>query len=521
MNVLLITADQHLATCLGHEGHPQVLTPHLDRLALQGMRFRHAYAQSPICTPSRTSLYSGQYCHNHGYFGLSGPTPDRLPSFFSHFKQHGYRTAGTGNLHVPNDPRNWLADHLDLFDDTFESVDGHAYDTDWFKDIQRRGLESKEDFQIAFFQHHLAMEGMPSLLPFELSQEGWCVGSGIRFMRGCGEQPFCLHVSFEKPHEPFFPDKRFWDMYPEDLAPPPTLHQDPSGRPPHFRQTFESFRRHKWATEPDDFEGGARRMWRAYLACITHVDHAVGLLLDYLDRSDLAKNTIVIYTADHGAYSGTHGIQEKAPGICSEAVCRIPSIWRVPGVTPAGAVNKQFVEQIDIAPTIASLCRLPFMETVDGCDITPLLRGGSESVRDVSITENVWSKSLRWKQWRFVHYQRKMFDGADVGELYDIERDPDETHNLYHDPQRQPVLHECRRLLMEWLIQTTRVKTVWPCVEGDWPPLPEDRGTEAEKLKAHQRWLRSIHRYHTAGDGKISNTSGALRRLSKGELNYL
>ena len=115
MNVLLIMADQHLATCLGHEGHPQVLTPNLDRLAAQSVRFRHAYTQSPLCTPSRTSILSGQYCHNHGCYAQEGPAPEPLPSLFSHFKRHGYRTAGVGKLNVPNHPRNWLEDHLDFF----------------------------------------------------------------------------------------------------------------------------------------------------------------------------------------------------------------------------------------------------------------------------------------------------------------------------------------------------------------------------------------------------------------------
>jgi len=96
LNVLHIIADQHQAACMGHEAHPQAITPNLDRLAAESVRFTRAYTQNPICTPSRVSILSGQYCHNHGYYGLSGPRPVALPSFFSHFKAHGYRTAGIG-----------------------------------------------------------------------------------------------------------------------------------------------------------------------------------------------------------------------------------------------------------------------------------------------------------------------------------------------------------------------------------------------------------------------------------------
>jgi arylsulfatase A-like enzyme len=506
MNVLLIMADQHLATCLGHEGHLQALTPHLDRLAAGATRFRHAYTQNPICTPSRTSIFSGQYCHNHGYFGLSGPAPEHLPSFLSHFKQHGYRTAGIGNLHTPNNPRDWLEHHVDFYGECFEGVDGQRFQTPFYEYIRKLGLLEWEDhYRVDVPEPHLAMEGMPSQLPFEHSQEGWCVQEAIKFMDSCRGQPFCMEVSLERPHSPWFPARQFWDMYPDDLALPPTIDQDPSGRPPHFRAAYEAFHNHPWVLEPKDFETGARRAWRGYLACITHVDHAVGLLLDHLDRAGLAKDTLVIYTADHGAYSGTYGIQEKAPGICSEAVCRVPSLWRGPGVTAAGAVNRQLVEQVDIAPTLASLCGLPAMETVDGRDLSPLLRGGAEAVREVAVTEHPWSKALRWKQWRFVHYQREMFNGQDIGELYDIDGDPNETRNLYHDPAHQAVVLECRRLLLEWLIRTTRVKTVWP------PVTVVDFGRAATS-----HWD-----YAPAGDGKEANTAGPALRFKRGQPYYL
>ncbi|MBI2192160.1 MAG: sulfatase-like hydrolase/transferase [Planctomycetes bacterium] len=499
MNVLLILSDQHLATCLGHEGHPQVKTPNLDSLAAGSTRFRQAYTQNPICTPSRTCILSGQYCHNHGYYGLSGPAPHALPSFFSHFKEHGYRTAGIGNLHTPDDPRNWLESHLDLFLDYCESVDGRHEQTPFYDKLRALGLMEKEDIYFFHRNPRYGVEGFPSPLPFELSQEGWSVEEAIRFMESCAGRPFCMEVSLQRPHQPFTPDKRFWDLYPEDLALPPTLNQDPSGRPPHFRASYEGFRKMQWPIEPNNFEAGARRLWRGYLGCISHVDHAVGLLLDYLDRAGLASNTLVMYSADHGAYSGTHGIPEKAPGICSDAVCRVPLICRVPGVTRPRAVCHQLVELVDLAPTFASLCGLPPMKTADGKDLSPLLRGEDTPVRDVAVTEHPWSKALRWKRWRFVHYQREMFGGRDIGELYDLEADPNEASNLYGSPPHRSVVQECRRLLLEWIIRTRRVATVWPALD----------------------WSRSPYDYQTAGDGKESNTAGPAARVKKGQLHYI
>jgi len=501
LNVLHIMADQHQAACMGCEGHPQAITPNLDRLAAQGVRFTHAYTQNPICTPSRVGILSGQYCHNHGYYGLSGPRPEALPSFFSHFRAHGYRTAGVGNLHTPNDPRNWLEDHLDLFADTFESVEARQEQTEWYDHVRAKGLLDQKDFHFWSQHPELMMEGMPSHIRFEDAQEGWSVERAIRFMDECKQAGrfFCVQVSLERPHQPFYPDQRFWDMYPEDLGLPPTINQDPSGRPPHFRGAYQGF--HNWAgaIEPKSFEAAARRVWRGYLACITHVDHAVGLLLDYLDREGLAANTCVVYDADHGGYSGTHGIHEKAPGICSEAVCRVPFLWRAPGVPTGGGVCRRLVENVDTAPTIASLCGLPPMATTDGHDLVGLLRGEDAPVREVAVTEHPWSRALRWNEWRFVHYQRGMFGDEDVGELYNLAEDPDESRNLYHDAGHRPVVEGCRRRLLEWLIATTRVRTVWPAL--DWSHFPYD--------------------YRTAGDGKESNQAGPGARLAKGQLNYL
>lgn len=256
-------------------------------------------------------------------------------------------------------------------------------------------------------------------------------------------------------------------MYPDDLELPDGYDQDPSGRAPHFQKAHENFKALKWdyAKEGESFDDGARRAWKGTLACVTQADDVFGKLLRFLDEKGLAENTIVIYGSDHGCYHGTYGIAEKAPGICSNAVCRVPMIWRVPGLTPKGKVSQQFVENIDMTPTLAELCGLPSMDSVDGLNIESLLKGGVEPVREIAVTENVWSRSMRWGKWRFVHYQREHFDGQDVGELYDLEADPHETNNLYHAPGYSQQVEACRRMLLEWLIRTLRCSTAQETVK--------------------------------------------------------
>jgi uncharacterized sulfatase len=228
------------------------------------------------------------------------------------------------------------------------------------------------------------------------------------------------------------------------------------------------------------------------------------MVLDALAERGLSENTIVIYHSDHGCYHGMHGIEEKAPGICSDAVCRVPMIWRVPGVTPAGLASDALAENVDLAPTIAHLCGLPPMDWVDGVDLSPILQGRDTPVRDTALTENPWSKAIRIGPWRFVYYPRRMF-GEDVGELYNIEADPDETRNLYHDPDHQGVVAECKSRLLERLIETTRNVTCHPAMQT--------RDTPGD--------TRPCGTFDIAEDGKESNQAGPDTRLAIPDANYL
>ena len=149
---------------------------------------------------------------------------------------------------------------------------------------------------------------------------------------------------------------------------------------------------------------------------------------------------------------------------------------------------------------MASLCGLPAMDWTDGVDLSPVLRGEAESVKGVAVTENPWSKAMRWGKYRFVHYPREMFGGEDVGELYDLEADPDETRNLYHDPAHAETVTECRRRLFDWLIQTTRVVTAQPALRSEAAPGAR----------------MAVAAYDTAADGKEANTAGPRARLERG-----
>jgi arylsulfatase A-like enzyme len=215
--------------------------------------------------------------------------------------------------------------------------------------------------------------------------------------------------------------------------------------------------------------------------------------MEHLANTGLLDNTIVLFSSDHGAYHGEYGLREKAPGICSESVCRIPLLWHVPKMTRPGSKTEALVETVDFAPTLASLCGLPAFDTADGFDITGLLNGSLTKTRDAAFTENPWSKAVRWDKWRMTYYPESMFGKDCPGELYDLSADPDETENLYSIPQYAPVVATGRSLLLDWLVQTARVvgaQTVPP----DWTrgplmaPIPQAENGRA--LNSHQPRFR-------------------------------
>ncbi len=461
-NVLFILSDQHSAKVLGHKGHPDVQTPNLDRLAAEGVRFDNAISQNPICTPSRVSFLSGQYCHNHGFFGLSGPTPQGLPTVLGKFRAAGYRTAAIGKIHCPD---YWVEADSDVFHETCGcSVGGQCPEYAGY--LAERGLTDLEDHTaLTEFgkRGRQSVEGRPSQISYESSQEGWSVQKAMQFMKDCSEasKPFFAHVSLPKPHQCYAPARPFWDLYDESkITLPANADAGLGGKAPHLQATVAEWRRGDWLLfEPKTFEAGRLRKLHGYLGCISHVDHAVGELLDWLESKNLSENTIVVYSSDHGDYACEFGIMEKAPGICSDAITRIPMIWRWPGRFKPGHAAREIVESVDLSPTLCALAGLEPMKTVDGKDLSPLLEGKEHPVHEIGVTECAWSKSVRKGKYRMVHYVRNMFAEEypeGFGELYDLEKDPWEMENLFFQPAYADVVASLHRDLTDWLITTSR-----------------------------------------------------------------
>jgi len=479
-NVLFILSDQHNAKALSSNGHPDVRTPRLDRLAGEGVYFSNAISQNPICTPSRVSWISGQYCHNHGYYGLEGPNPGGLPTIFGHFKKSGYKTAAYGKIHCPE---YWVEDDTDEFTEIYAdcSIAGGEEYRQYL--IKKNLLEIEDSFNFHEHPNHTGLNGCDaraSLMPYEDSVEGYCVQRGTDFIKRCNDEgaPFFLHVSLPRPHSYYTPSEPFWSMYDDkELTLPPNLSydMDAAKKAPNLIAMAEVWRSPEWPLfEPRTVAAATLRKYHGYLGAVSQVDHSVGLLVDLIDSLGIGDDTIIIYGSDHGDYSCEHGIMEKAPGICSDAITRVPMIWRWGERFARRRVN-EIVENVDMVSTVCTLCGLPQLETGDGTDLAPVLYGGAGDASRCGLTEFAFSKSLRRGDFRFVFYTKDYFRDAypdGFGELYNLKEDPWEMRNLYFEREYAETVREMQNELLQMLVRTARPVT---SLSADLRKTPQNR----------------------------------------------
>ena len=432
-NVLVLYSDQFNARCLSAAGHPDVRTPSIDDLCSQGVRFTNAFAQNPVCTPSRVSFLTGLYPSTHGYYGLYGREPEpRYSTIFTHFAAHGYRCGAIGKLHTP---RYWIERQCQFVYDEF---------VEFPKYLEGAGLYDQNDNRKFTGQR----DGSASALPLERSCEAALVSQFKRFVanqgepndRGDGSAPWLAWASFARPHSPITPSEPFASMYdPREIELPPSA--DPA--------TWKGLA--DWSREVPGFRGEPdeptlRNVVAKYLGLVSQVDWGVGQIVSHLAEQGALDNTIVVFTADHGDWAGEMGIWSKTAGIRNSAVCRVPLVVRVPDGGARGGVVPDMVETIDVLPTLCDLAGIEGKVPAQGVSFAPRIGGAGGPRREDALTENAVRKALTTPKWRYLSNAPGQKD-----ELFDREANPWETHNLIDDPELAPVVSALRASLLRRL----------------------------------------------------------------------
>jgi len=454
-NIIVITSDQQRYGTLGATGNDIVSTPKLDALAARGVLFSHAYAQNPVCIPSRACLHTGRYIHQHGvqYMEAEIDTTPALPpwekTFMERLQEAGYVTGAVGKIHmmqpkgydemslVGGKGSRWTQSEglpigpgpLHFVNPTYR---GPNY-RDWLEARHPGGYEKIYE-QRRQPEYRQNMTAIINVLPEEEYVDYWIASEAIDFLkRRESSQPFFLWAGFCGPHGPFDPPRRYAEMYPIDEMPLP--------------ETYRETRR--FSLEDTIL---IRRCIAYYYAMITFIDDMIERIQTTLDENDQAENTIIIYTSDHGDMLGDMGKMGK--GNFLEWVIRIPTIIAVP--PRFEQVTHRFdglVETMSVAPTTldyAGIKRPPEMTANSWRPIVETGEGGEESVlcEYVSNDRKLKGKCIRTDRYKFVTW------GRSVGELYDLLEDPLEQNNLYGNPDYISLRDEMKDILLEKLSES-------------------------------------------------------------------
>jgi arylsulfatase A-like enzyme len=432
-NVLFIASDD-LRPELGCYGNPLIKTPNIDRLASRGMRFERAYAQYPLCNPSRTSLLTGRYptqtgvMDNETWFRAEHPEFVSLPQ---HFKAHGYATLRAGKI-----------------------FHGGIDDTDaWTEGGEARGFtgarrppNTGEPNRAAQSDRIVVLEG-----DGESNGDYRTATRAIEYLERYKDRPFFLAAGFAKPHSPPTAPKKFFDLYdPAQIRLPPDFASRPAA-PPRFPEISIPRRNADLFIGRDASREEAREMIRAYYASVSFMDAQVGRVLDALDRQGLRDRTIIVFWGDHGYHLGEKGKWSKAYSLY-EVGARVPLIIAAPQMKPR--VSGRTVQLLDLYPTLLELCGLPRPPGIEGHSLTPLLRNPqakwSHPAFTVTRYQNKIGKSVRTERWHYVEWD----DGKAGAMLFDHSRDPLELKNLAGDPAFARQAREMRRLLRQLPLAT-------------------------------------------------------------------
>lgn len=488
-NILFIMCDQLRWDYLSCYGHPHLETPHIDGLAARGVRFDRAYVQSPICGPSRMCFYTGRYMSSHGACWNGDPLKLSEAGFGEALTAAGMRTLLVGKTHMradaeglarlgvdPATPAGERAaqcgfepfarddglhpDPLldpDLPYNEFLRGEGYTNENPW--DRNANGARADDgDFLSGWLLRHA---DRPAAIREELSETPYMTARAMACIRALGDAPWCIHLSFIKPHWPYLAPAPYHARYGvEHLL--PANRSEIERADPH--PVLEAFMRTGYSATFARDEVRAKVI-PTYMGLVKQIDDQIGRLLAFLAENDKLAETMIVFTSDHGDYLGDHWLGEK--DLFHEESVRVPLIICDP--SPAadatrGTVEHRLVEAIDLAPTFLEVAGAPPQpHRLEGRSLLPLLHGHTVddwrtavvseidySGRDARLLldlppEECRAYMIRTAQWKYILHE------SFGPQLYDLVGDPHEFRDLGHDPAYAPIRADLHEQLFRWL----------------------------------------------------------------------
>ena len=432
-NVIFILSDDHRYDAMSFMHFNDFLkTPNMDKMAKEGIHFKNAFVSTSLCSPSRASILTGMYAHQHGVVDNMSPVPEDLTYFPQYLQKLGYETAFIGKWHMGE-------------------VQGDA--------SPRKGFDKWISFkgQGQYYDPELNIDGKTVKVKGYITDI--LTDYAIEWMKQKRDKPFFLYLSHKAVHALFKPA-------PEDKG---RFENEKVPHPASMANTPENYKdKPRWVKEQRNSWHGVDYMYygeydfdsfyKRYCETLESLDRNVGRIIDYTENAGIADNTIIFYMGDNGFMFGEHGLIDKRQ--MYEESIRVPLLAYSPGNLKAGTVIDQMVLNIDIAPTILDIAGMKEKpKQMIGLSFYPLMKNEKTDWRKEFYYEYYWERAfpqtpttfgVRTDKYKYIFYHGIW----DINELYDLENDPHEMHNLANKPEYKKLVDEMDKKLFDWLEKT-------------------------------------------------------------------
>jgi arylsulfatase A-like enzyme len=431
-NILFVMSDDHASHAISAYGSRINKTPHIDRLAKEGIRMDNCFCTNSICTPSRAAILTGQYSHRNGVNTLQDRLDPKSRSVAKYLQLAGYQTAMIGKWHLGSEPQgfdywNILPGQGAYYDPEFIEASGRkkysGYCTDLITDFSLDWLAKRE-----------------------------------------AEKPFFLMCHHKAPHRAWQSGPKYKEFLKGQTVPEPSnLYEDLRSRPEGVQKVKMRVGEDMSFTDlkekpPEGLSGEGLRKWayqlyiKDYLRCVQSVDDSVGRMLDYLDNNNLRENTLVVYTSDQGFFLGDHGLYDKR--LMYEESLRMPFLARYPKEIKAGSTSSDIILNIDFAHTFMDFAGLGRDQYMDGESFRTNLQGRTSDTWRQSMYYRYWMHDdgdhhvpghygVRTKQHKLICYPY----GKQEWELFDLKNDPKEMRNIYGQTANSELVRKLKKEL--------------------------------------------------------------------------
>lgn len=468
-NILFITTDQQHWNTIQALGNEKIQTPHLNRLVNGGVAFERAYVANPTCSPSRSSIITGQYPSRHGCWNIGVALDKKHKTVGDIFSENGYQTGlfgkahfqpvlkegsfeGRPKIHQRDFWRKWQGPYYGF--EKVAMVHGHADEDSshgmhygvW---LEEQGIDPTKYFGPGGGHREGSWD-----LPEEYHYTRWTADKTMEFMENKDkDKPFFAWCSFQDPHNAFLCPEPWNSMYDPDTLPPFNERKGEMADKPKVHQYMIEDRMHELdvnvTADPGHNTGGiqclghtngklgserARKWLASYYAMISLIDHHIGRLLDKLNELELTENTLIIFTSDHGDYAGNHGLWLKGP-IHYDDVLRVPFLIQWKGKIPSGVRTGSLISLVDVAPTLMDICGIEPEPSMQGMAQSETFKNPEKASRDWCLVENRAEPDFYVKTLVMDRYKLNYYLDRGEGELYDLQEDPNEFVNLYNKPE--------------------------------------------------------------------------------------